>query len=115
MSSELEAQLEEDRALRDAARSIFFSGLANTRKEITPSALGQRVADHIGTRADEASDAALEFADRHKAPMIAALAATGLWLARKPILSTLARFTRKREEETGEEGATNSREDSDHE
>ncbi|OJW70053.1 MAG: hypothetical protein BGO57_16385 [Sphingomonadales bacterium 63-6] len=115
MSGELEAQLEEDRVLRDAARSIFFSGLANTRKEITPSALGQRVADRIGARADEASDAAIEFADRHKAPIIAALAAAGLWLARRPILSTLARFTGKREEETGEEGATDSGEDGDHE
>ncbi|WP_336977462.1 hypothetical protein [Altererythrobacter fulvus] len=119
MSRKLEAQLQEDRALRDAAREVFYAELAHARTEATPAALGQRIADRIGARADEASDAAIEFADRHGTTVIAGLAAAataaGLWLARKPILSGLARMTGKRDEKTGEYGATNSGEDDDHE
>ncbi|KPL67703.1 hypothetical protein SZ64_05980 [Erythrobacter sp. SG61-1L] len=119
MSRKLEAQLEEDRALRDAAREVFYTELAHARSEATPEAIGQRIANRIGARADEASNAAIEFADRHGTTMLSGLAAAataaGLWLARKPILSGLARMTGKRNEKTGEYGAVNSGEDSDHE
>lgn len=119
MSRLLETRLEEDRALRDAAREVFLVELAHAREEATPSAIGQRLADRIGARADEASDAAIEFADRHGTTVLAALAAVasaaGLWLARKPILSGLARMKAKRNEKTGDSGASDSGEDTDHE
>lgn len=119
MSRRLEAQLQEDRALRDAAREVFFVELAHARQEATPAAIGQRLANRIGARADEASDAAIEFADRHGttvlAALVAAASAAGLWLARKPILSGLARMMAKRNEKTGVSGASDSGEDTDHE
>lgn len=89
-------QLEEDRALRNSARSLFRKELAQVRKEITPRALGERAANRIGAKVDAASDGAIEFVQRHGGAIAAtggALAASvGLWLARKPIM---ARFRGK--------------------
>ncbi len=119
MTRLLETRLQEDRALRDAAREVFLVELAHARQEATPSAIGQRLANRIGAKADEASDTAIEFADRHGTTVLAALVATvsaaGLWLARKPILSGLARMKAKRNEQAGDSGASDSGEDRDHE
>ena len=49
-------QLEEDRMLRDCARALFRNDLAHVRKEITPRALGERLADNVGAKIDAASD-----------------------------------------------------------
>lgn len=86
-------QVEEDRMLRDSARALFRTDLAHVRKEITPQALGARVADRIGAKVDAASDEAVDFVHRRGgaiATIGGALAASlGLWLARKPIIARL--------------------------
>lgn len=119
MTSLLETQLREDRALRDAARELFLTELAHARREATPDAIGQRIATTVGARVDKMSDATIEFADRHGNTVIAALAAAasaaGLWLARKPILSGLARLKSRRDEKTRGSGASDSDKDTDHE
>lgn len=86
-------QLEEDRMLRDCARALFRNDLAHVRKEITPRALGERLADNVGAKIDAASDGVVELVRRRGGAIAAgggALAVSlGLWLARKPILERL--------------------------
>jgi hypothetical protein len=93
-------QLDEDRALRDSARSLFRKELSRVRREVTPQALGERIADNVGEKVDAASDKALGFARRRGGAIAAAggaiAAAVGLWFARKPILERL----RQAEDET---------------
>jgi hypothetical protein len=88
--SRLREQLDEDRALRDTARALFRKELAQVKGEVTPQALGERVADRVGEKVDAASDKAAGFVRRHGGAIFAAggaiVAAAGLWLARKPIL-----------------------------
>jgi hypothetical protein len=92
--SKLEQQLQEDRALRNAARKVFRKELDYVRMEVTPTALGERLADNVGRRVDTASDEAIEFAEQHGGKIAGAggalAAGIGLWLARKPILARLA-------------------------
>ena len=92
--SKLEEQLEEDRALRNSARRLFRKELDHARREFTPTNLGERLGDDIGSQVDRASDHALDFTERHGGKIAAssgALAAgIGLWLARRPILARLA-------------------------
>lgn len=105
----LDDQLEEDRALRDAAKRLFHNELKHVRKEITPTALGERLADNVGQRVDAASDGAIELAELHGGKIAAtggALAAgIGLWLARKPILAWLAPLFSKGEASPADSGA----------
>lgn len=92
--SDLGRQLREDRALRNAARKLFHNELAHVRHEVTPTALGERLADNVGQQIDAASDGAIDLAERHGGKFAAAggalAAGIGLWLARKPILDRLA-------------------------
>lgn len=86
-------QLEKDRELRDSARALFHKELGHVRNEIAPQALGERAADRIGEKVDNASDNAIGFARKHGGVMAAvggAIAtAVGLWFARKPLLDKL--------------------------
>ena len=94
-------QLEEDRALRNSARRLFAKELKHVRAEVAPRAIGERMADRVGERAEAASDSAIGFAESHWGKIAAAggafATAAGLWLARKPILSTLAGWFRQGE------------------
>lgn len=91
--SRMREQLDEDRALRDSARALFRKELSQVRNEVTPQALGERVADRIGQKVDAASDDAVSFVREHGGTVAAAggTIATGmvLWLARKPIVARL--------------------------
>lgn len=86
-------QLDEDRALRDSARALFRNGLSRVRSEVTPQALGERMADRIGEKVDAASDDAVSFVRDHGGAIAAAggtiATGVGLWLARKPIAARL--------------------------
>lgn len=91
--SRLGEQLEEDRALRDSARALFRKELSHVRKEVTPQALGERVANRVGAKVDAASDDAVSFVREHGGSIAAAggtiVTGVGLWLARKPIAARL--------------------------
>lgn len=95
--SNLEDQLDQDRALRDEARGLFIGGLAHLRQNITPKAIGERIADRVGAKADSASDAAIDLVETHGRTAAAALAAAAsagvLWLARKPIMAGISRLS----------------------
>lgn len=99
-------QLEEDRALRDAARAVFREELSYVRGELSPQAIGERIADNIGRKADAATDKAAELAEDHGAAVAATLgsaaAAAGLWFARGPIATGLAALFGKKENHQGD-------------
>lgn len=100
---DLERQFEEDRALRNTARAVFRKELAHVRRETKPGAIGERIANSVGRKADEATDAAVDFADSHgktiAAVAIGAVAAAGLWFARGPITEAVQRVLGNRNEE----------------
>jgi len=91
--SRLREQLDEDRSLRDSARALFRKELSHVRRAVTPQALGERVADRVGTKVDAASDDAVSFVRDHGGAIAAAggtlATGVGLWLARKPIIERL--------------------------
>ena len=61
------------------------------KAEVTPEALGERVADNIGSRAEAASDKAIGFVEDNRGKIVGAIGAVGagigLWIARAPLLS----------------------------
>ena len=92
--SKLDRQLEEDRHLRDSARSVFRKEVEFARQEYSPSAISQRIAGKVGSKLTEVGEQTAGFARRNgpKAVMaaVAAAGAAGLWMIRKPIISGLA-------------------------
>jgi hypothetical protein len=113
-----EDQLEQDRALRDEARELFIGGLAQLRQDMTPRAIGERIADRVGAKADSASDAAFDLVETHGRTAAAALAVAAsagvLWLARKPILAGVSRLTGRRLADNND-GGVEGDEDNEHE
>jgi hypothetical protein len=86
-------RLEEDRALRDSAWALFRRELAHVRREVTPQALGERIAGRIGEKVEAVSDDAVDLVLEHRRAISGAAGAIaagiGLWLARKPIMARL--------------------------
>lgn len=117
--SNLEDQLDEDRALRDEARGLFINELAHLRQGITPKAIGERIADRVGAKADSASDAALDLVETHGRTAAAALAAVAsfgvLWLARKPIMAGISRLSAGSRQADNNDGGKEGDEDREHE
>jgi len=110
--SKLDRQLEEDRALRNSARELFKNELAHVRREASAGAIGERIANRVGEKAEAASDAAIEFTDRHgrtvTAAVLAAVSSAALWIARRPIIDSLAGLLGRREKDAGDEGDSES-------
>lgn len=106
-------QLEEDRQLRNSARSLLLNELEYAKREYAPSAIGQRFAAKVGGKISEAGEQTGEFARRNgpKAAIAAVTAAgaLGLWMMRKPILSALAEQAEriKRTLQEGDDEANN--------
>jgi hypothetical protein len=100
--ADLERQLEEDRALRNSARALFRKELGHVSREVRPGAIGERIANRVGEKADDVADAAVDFAEGHgktvAAAVIGALAAAGLWFAREPIAEGLGGLLGNRNE-----------------
>jgi hypothetical protein len=88
--SEAEERLAEDKALRDAALRLFKSDLALIRGDLDERGIGARVKDRLGGAALGMVDDAVDYARDHKGWIAAGVAATALWLARRPLLEWLA-------------------------
>ena len=95
MSEELEQQLREDRALRNAARALFEADIANLRANLSGKSISSRIVDRIGEGAAEVLDEAIEVADNNKGVIATLIAAIILWFARHPLIELI----------TGEDGA----------
>lgn len=91
-----EQQLEQVRAIRDAAHAIFRADVDIVRSSLKPAAL----ADRAGGKAADLTKAAGETVQRHSGALMggaAALAVGGalLWLARDPLGKALATLREK--------------------
>jgi hypothetical protein len=83
---DLELQLAQDRALRDAAKAVIQADIAFLKEDLAPSALTSRMADG----ATEVFDRAKDVAEDNKGILGTLVAAVILWFARNPILDLLA-------------------------
>lgn len=87
MSEDLDFQLREDRAMRNAARALVEADLANLRASLSGKSIGSRIVDRIGEGAADVFDQAVEVADDHKGALATLVAAIILWFARHPIIA----------------------------
>jgi hypothetical protein len=105
----LERQMAEDRALRDAALALFKSDLDLIRADLHERGVGARLADRIGDSAMDIADEAVDYADENRGTVAAAMAALVLWFARGPIFAALLSLFGGDEEEEPEHAANRSR------
>lgn len=87
MSDELELQLREDRAVRNAAKALLSADVAHLRASLTSRSISTRIFDRIGEGAADVFDEAVEVAEDHKGVLATLLAAVVLWFARHPIMA----------------------------
>ena len=87
MSDDIDRQLREDRALRNAARAILDADMAHLRASLVGKSIGSRIVDRIGRGAADVFDEAVEVADSHKGALATLLAAVVLWFARNPLIA----------------------------
>jgi len=89
--SKASRQLDEDRALRDRARSRFEARLGKARDDMTPAAIGDRVTGQVKRQARDTLDEAIEVADGNRAVVAGTIGALAIWFLRRPILAWLGR------------------------
>lgn len=108
-------RLDEDRALRDSAWALFRRELGHVRREITPQALGERIAGQIGEKVEAVSDGAVDLVLEHRRAISrtggAIAAAIGLWLAREPIMARLRPLFGEADESDGTDGTSDEESD----
>lgn len=97
--TDLEQQLAEDKALRDAALALFKADLALVRADLNERGIGQRLADRVGESTMDMLDEAVDYAEDNKGKVAAGLAAVILWFTRGPILDALGRLVGTEEDD----------------
>lgn len=108
---DLELQLAQDRALRDAAKAVVQADIAFLKEDFAPSALTSRMAGG----ATEVFDHAKDIAEDNKGILGTLVAAVILWFARNPILDLLARDKDdEQDDEVPEHNAAADRSDTEH-
>lgn len=80
-------KLENDRAVRNAAREAFDTRLAQVKLDLKARSLGGRVVDKVSKEANEALEEAVEIADQNRGVVAGTIAALALWFLRNPILA----------------------------
>jgi hypothetical protein len=96
--SDLEHRLAEDKALRDAALTLFKADMALVRADLDERGVGGRIADRLGESTMDMLDEATDYAEGNKGTVAAGIAAVVLWFARGPILDALGRLVGADEE-----------------
>jgi glutathione S-transferase len=94
----LARQLKEDRAMREAALTLFKSDLELIRQDQKNRGLGARLADRLGEGAADMAEDAADYVSNNRGTIAVAAMAAALWFARRPILRLFA----GEEEETSE-------------
>ncbi|MGB7408337.1 MAG: hypothetical protein WA908_07510 [Pontixanthobacter sp.] len=87
MQRNLAIDLIEDRALRDAAKSLVKIDIEHVKADFKGQSLKSRFSARISEGANEVLDEAVEVAENNKGVVAALVAALVLWFARNPILS----------------------------
>jgi len=93
----LDWQLDEDRALRDAASMVLKEDLALLRSRLSPDELANRLGHRAEESGGEIAEKASRFIQENKTGVLAGLAAAGalaaVFLVPNPIRSAIARRT----------------------
>lgn len=87
--TDLEQRFVEDRALRDAARTVLLADLEHARASFSAKGIADRVGGRIGDGAKDVYEVAKEQADDNRGIIAAIIGALILWFAREPILELL--------------------------
>ena len=87
MSSRLERQMLEDRALRNAARALVQADVEHLKADLKGKSIGSRVADRMTEGAVDVFEEAVEVAEDNKGVLATLIAAVVLWFTRNPIMS----------------------------
>jgi hypothetical protein len=79
----------EDRALRDAARTVFMADLAHARTGLSPKGVATRVGGRIGEGAKDVLEVARVQAEDNRGVIAILIGALVLWFARQPLFELL--------------------------
>ncbi len=79
----------ENRAARDAVRTLFDERLARVKGDLETRSVGGRVADKISEQARGAYEEARAVAGENKGVVAGTFAALALWFLRNPIIAAL--------------------------
>ncbi len=85
--TDLDRQLREDRALRNAAKALIIADYEHIRADLHHKGFGERIADRLSEGAIDIFEEAIEVADNNRGVLAALAAAIVLWFARNPIMS----------------------------
>lgn len=89
--TEREAQLAQDRTLRESARGRFDHRLAQVRADLAARGIGGRIRDKAVDQGSEALAQGLDIARESRGVVAATATALTVWLFRKPLLALLGR------------------------
>lgn len=87
--SKLERQMQEDRAMRDAAKALVDADLAHVKNSFSGPGLTERAATNLSEGARDVFEKASDAAESHKGILAALVGAVIIWFARNPLLSLL--------------------------
>lgn len=82
----LDQQLNEDRALRDAARRLLEIDLGFVKSDVHDRGVGERTSDRLREGSQDVADLAMDYARTHPLLVFGGLSAALLVLFRNPIL-----------------------------
>lgn len=85
----LPQQFVEDRALRDAARSVLIADIAHARNSLSGKGIATRVTSRIADGAKDVFEVAKVQAEDNRGILAILIGALVLWLAREPLLEAL--------------------------
>lgn len=87
--SDLKRQMQEDRALRNAAKALVEADVAHVKNAFSGPSLTERAAAGLSEGAKDVFDKASNAADDHKGILAALVGAVLIWFARNPIMDWL--------------------------
>jgi hypothetical protein len=87
MATSPKERMEEDKALRDAAKSLFEADVDFIKRDVEDGSLGKRIALRARDGALEMADEAAEYTERNPVTVAAGAAAAVLLVFHRPILS----------------------------
>lgn len=99
----LEQQLNEDRALRDAARRLLENDLGLVKSDVRGRGLGERTVDRLREGSLDVAEQAMDYAKVHPLLVFGGLAAVLLVLFRNPLLDFFLNFLEDDEDNASEE------------
>jgi len=97
--SDLDPRFIEDRALRNAARSVIQADIEHARESFTPGNIAAQVGSRIAEGAEEVAGIAKDRADDNRGVIAILLGALFLFIARRPILEILGLSEAENEDE----------------